>query len=182
MKLMNILKEIYGMTKLSADLESWAVKNGLNFKKVSSEKKPGQYGSSISNNFYQIGDKFALIRYETVTGAPRLNQLRFFVLDAPNTQAKVLSGINYVEDFSEIQQALEKVSLKGGAKTQKTWTKGEINSLIRDLVSDKRYNKFTDDQAFEMAQSILADQSGLEDAIKNAYGVTDAVGWLADRL
>jgi len=180
-RLKDLLTEGYNMTKLGADLESWAKKTGLNFKKVSSEKKPGPYGSSISNTFYQVGDKFAIVRYETVTGAPRLNQLKFAVLDKPNTSAKVLSAVNYVDDFGYVEQALEKAGIKGGKEVTK-WTKGTIDKFVKDLDKDKKYNKFTDAQAGDMAQSVLDDNEGLEQAIKSIYRVRDAAGWLADKM
>ena len=148
---------------------------------MSSEKKPGPYGSSISNTFYQVGDKFAIVRYETVTGAPRLNQLKFAVLDKPNTSAKVLSAVNYVDDFGYVEQALEKAGIKGGKEVTK-WTKGTIDKFVKDLDKDKKYNKFTDAQAGDMAQSVLDDNEGLEQAIKSIYRVRDAAGWLADKM
>jgi hypothetical protein len=180
-RLKDLLTEGYNMTKLGADLESWAKKNGLNFKKVSSEKKPGPYGSSISNTFYQIGDKYALVRYETVTGAPRLNQLRFAIFDKPDLASKATSVQNYVDDFGYVEQALEKAGLKGGKEVTK-WTKGTVDKLVKDLGKDKKYNKFTDAQAGDMAQSVLDDNEGLEQAIKSIYRVRDAAGWLADKM
>ncbi len=185
MKIRIIKEAKYGITSLASDLESWANRNMISIKKISSEKKPGPYGASISNTFYQVGDKFALLRYETVTGAPRLNQLRFAIFDKPDLSTKPISVENYVEDFGYIQNMLEKLNLKGGSgstTSAKTWTKKEIDTLVRDLVREKRYTNFNDDEAFEMAQSILANESGLEDAIKNVYGVTDVVGWLADKI
>jgi hypothetical protein len=168
-KLTNLVNEAYGSTKLSADIENWANSKGLNFKKLSAKKSPGNYGASISNTFLQVGDKYVLVRYETVPGAPRLNQLRFFILDKPDLSAKVLASADYVEDFGYVQSALEKAISASG-------------KVIRDLSKDKKYNKFSDAQAGDMAQSILDDNEGLERAIQQIYKVSDAAGWLADRL
>jgi hypothetical protein len=176
-----LLKEAYGVNKLAADLEAWAKKEGVNFKKVSSEKKPGNYGSTVTNTFYQIGDKFCLVRTETVTGAPRLNQLIFHITDKPDMTAKSLGGSNYVSDFSDITSILKKANIVGG-KEVTHWDKNKIEKFVKDLGRDKKYNKFNDDQAFEMAQSILDDNEGLEKGIKTNYRVTDAAGWLADKM
>lgn len=181
-ELTNLIKEAYGSTKLSADIENWANSKGLNFKKLSSKKSPGNYGSSISNTFFQVGDKYVLVRYETVAGAPRMNQLRFFIVDKPDLSAKVLAGVNYVQDFGYVQSELEKAGLAGGKEATNLTAKSKLDKFIRDLSKDKKYNKFTDAQAFDMAQSMIDDNEGLERAIQQAYKVKDAVGWLANRL
>jgi hypothetical protein len=180
-KLKDLLNEAYGAMKVGADLESWAKRKGINFKKVSAKKNPGPYGASISDTFYQIGDKFALVRYETVTGAPRMNQLKFYLIDKPDTSAKVFYKDEYLEDFYGIQSALEKAGLKGG-KEVTHWDKSKVEKFVKDLSKDRKYHKFNDNQAFDMAQSILHDNEGLEKAIKANYRVSDAAGWLADKL
>jgi len=180
-RLKDLLNEAYGVNKLTADLEDWAKKNALNFKKLSSEKKPGAYGSTITNTFYQIGDKFALVRTDTVAGAPRLNQLMFHVTDKPDMTAKSLGGSNYVGDFSDVTEVLRKAKIVGG-KEMETWDKAKVEKFVKDLGRDKKYNKFSDDQAFEMAQSVLDDNAGLEKAIQSIYKVRDAAGWLADKM
>lgn len=180
-RLKSLLKEAYGSTKLAADLESWAKKNGLNFKKVSVKKQPGPYGATISNTFYQVGDKFALIRYETVAGAPRLNQLRFFITDTPDLSGKAFAKVDFIDDFGYVQNALEKAGLKGG-KEMENWNKSKLDKFVKDLGKDKRYNKFSDAQAADMAQSVLDDNEGLEKAIQQIYRVRDAAGWLANKM
>jgi hypothetical protein len=181
-KLTNLVNEAYGSTKLSADIENWANSKGLNFKKLSAKKSPGNYGASISNTFLQVGDKYVLVRYETVPGAPRLNQLRFFILDKPDLSAKVLASADYVEDFGYVQSALEKAISASGKEAENWNVKSKLDKFIRDLSKDKKYNKFSDAQAGDMAQSILDDNEGLERAIQQIYKVSDAAGWLADRL
>ena len=180
-RLKDLLNEAYGVNKLTADLEGWAKKEGVNFKKVSSEKKPGNYGATVTNTFYQIGDKFALVRTDTVAGAPRLNQLMFHVTDKPDMTAKSLGGANYVGDFSDVTDVLKKAKIVGG-KEMETWDKAKVDKFVKDLGRDKKYNKFSDDQAFEMAQSVLDDNAGLEKAIQTIYKVKDAAGWLADKM
>ena len=181
LKLKDLLNEAYGSQKLSADLEGWAKKQGVNFKKLSTDKKPGNYGGSTSNTFYQIGDKFALVRYVTVGGAPRLNELSFFLIDKPDMTAKVLGSAKFVEEFYDIESVLKRAGIVGG-KEATNWDKPKIEKLIKDLSKDKKYNKFSDDQAFEMAQSILRDNEGLEAAIEKVYRVRDAAGWLANKI
>ena len=58
----------------------------------------------------------------------------------------------------------------------------KIEKLIKDLAKDKKYNKFNDNQAADMAQSILDDNEGLEAGIEKVYRVRDAAGWLADKI
>ena len=181
-RLKDLLNEAYGVNKLAADLEGWAKKNALNFKKLSSEKKPGAYGSTVTNTFYQIGDKFALVRTDTVAGAPQLNQLMFHITDRPDMTAKSLGGANYVGDFSDVTDVLNKAKIVGGAKEVETWNKAKVDKLVKDLGRDKKYNKFSDTQAGEMAQSVLDDNAGLEKAIQTIYKVRDAAGWLADKM
>ena len=181
MKIRIIKEAKYGVIALGQDLEAFANKNSLNFKKLSSEKKPAGYGGSSSNIFYQIGDKFALVRYITVPGAPRLNELSFFLIDKPDMSAKVLGSSQFVEDFYEIESVLKRAGITGG-KEVTSWDKNKIDKLIKDLSKDKNYNNFSGDQAFDMAQSILDDNEGLENAIKMNYGIEDVVGWLANKI
>ena len=181
LKLKDLLNEAYGSQKLTADLEGWAKKQGVNFKKLSTDKKPGNYGGSTSNTFYQIGDKFALVRYVTVGGAPRLNELSFFLIDKPDMTAKVFGSAKFVEDFGEINSILKRAGITGG-KEATNWDKSKIEKLIKDLSKDKKYNKFNDNQAADMAQSILDDNEGLEAAIQKVYRIKDAAGWLADKI
>jgi hypothetical protein len=179
-RLKDLLNEGYGVQKLAADLDAWAKKEGINFKKVSSEKSQ-RFGATVTNTFYQIGDKFCLVRTEIVAGAPRLNQLMFHVTDKPDMAAKSLAGSNYVGSFGDVTNALEKAKIVDGKEIQ-TWDKAKVEKFVKDLGKDKKSNKFSDDQAFEMAQSVLDDNAGLETAIKNIYKVRDAAGWLANKI
>lgn len=182
-RLQKLLLEVYGSRQLGVDLQSWANQKQVNFKKLDSNKRAGSYGSTLSDTFYQIGDKFALVRYETVAGAPRMNQLMFFVLDAPNTSAKVLGGEKYVTDFSYVERVLDSVKDFKASRSLESWNKQKIQALLSDLSKGMRDgNKISDDEAFELAQSALADNPGLEDAIKKTYKVIDVVGWLANSI
>ena len=180
-KLKDLLNEAYGAMKVGADLESWAKRKGVNFKKVSAKKSAAAHGVSISDTFYQIGDKFALVRYETVPGAGRLNQLKFYLIDKPDTSAKIFDKHEYVEDFYGIQHSLDKADLQGG-KEVTNWNKTKVEKFVKDLGKDRKYNKFSGNQAFDMAKQILRDTKGLENAIKTNYRVTDAAEWLADKM
>ncbi|CAB4142253.1 hypothetical protein UFOVP449_10 [uncultured Caudovirales phage] len=180
-KLKHLLNEAYGGNKLVADLEAWAKKNGVNFKKLSAEKQSGAYGGTTTNTFYQIGDKFCLIRYETVGGAPRLNQLKFHIVDKPNMNAKSLGGINFVGDFSDVTSILNKAGIKGGKEVQ-SWNKQTVEKLLKDLQKDSKYRNANDAEAFDLAKGILDDNEGLEKAIEQIYKVRDAQGWLANKI
>lgn len=181
-RLKDLLNEAYGQMKLAADLEAWAKKAGVNFKKLNSQKKPAQYGGSISDTFYQIGDKFILIRYTTVPGAPRLNELKMWILDKPDTSAKVLAGFSYIEDFSNnITLNLQKL-VTGKGKEATKWNKQSVEKLLKDLQKDKQYRNASDAEAFDIANSILDDSEGLEKAIQQIYKVRDVQGWLADKI
>jgi hypothetical protein len=171
----------YGITALGQDLENWANTKGVNFKKLTSQKKPGSYGATISDIMYQIGNKYALIRYQTVAGAPRLNELKMWILDAPDPKATVLAGFPFIQDFGNIKVNLERIISSKGTESP-SWNKASIEKLLRDLTVDKQSRNFNDAEAYETAQSILDDKPGLEDAIKNNYRVTDVVGWLADKM
>jgi hypothetical protein len=105
----------------------------------------------------------------------------FHVTDKPDMAAKSLAGSNYVTNFGDITDLLKKAKIVGG-KEMETWNKAKVEKFIKDLGRDKKYNKFSDDQAFEMAQSVLDDNAGLETAIKNIYKVRDAAGWLANKI
>lgn len=178
----DVLNEAYGVNKLAADLEAWAKKAGLNFKKVSAKKEPGAYGATVTNTFYQIGDKFCLVRYETVAGAPRLNQLKFHVVDRPDMSAKSLGGANYVGSFGDVTDVLNKAKIVSSTKEVTTWNKQSIEKLIKDLQKDKQYRNTNDAEAFDIAKGILDDNEGLEKAIQQIYKVRDAQGWLANKI
>ena len=42
--------------------------------------------------------------------------------------------------------------------------------------------EMSDEVAFEIAESVLFDNPGMDKAILKFYGATDAQGWLADRI
>jgi hypothetical protein len=105
----------------------------------------------------------------------------FHITDKPDMTAKSLGGSNYVGDFGDVTSVLKKVNIVGG-KEMATWDKSKVDKFVKDLGRDKKYNKFSDDQAFEMAQSVLDDNAGLEKAIQTIYKVKDAAGWLADKM
>lgn len=181
MKLASLLKESYGITKLEADLINWAASKGLNFKKLTSQKKPGSYGSSVSDRMYQIGDKYVLTRYQTTPGAPRLNELKMWILDAPSPKATVLAGFPFVQDFGNIRVNLEKIISAKGVEAP-SWNRASIEKLLHDLSVDKQYRNFNDAEAYETAKAILDDHPGLEAAVQNIYKIRDVVGWLADKM
>ena len=180
-KLKELLNEAYGQMKLAADLEAWAKNAGVNFKKLSSKKKPADYGGSTSDTFYQIGDKYILVRYTTVPGAPRLNELKMWILDKPDTSAKNLAGFSWINDFSNIKVNLDKI-VKSKGKEATAWNKVSVEKLLKDLQKDRKYRNMNDAEAFDVANSILDDNEGLEKAIQQIYKVRDVQGWLANKI
>lgn len=181
-KLKQLLNEAYGQKKLAADLEAWAKKAGVNFKKLSSKKKDDKFGGTTTDTFYQIGDKYILIRYTTTPGAPSLNELKMWILDKPDTSGKVLAGFPYISDFRrDIPVNLEKMVSAGG-KEAETWNKQKIEKLLKDLQKDRQYRNMSDAEAFDVANSILDDNEGLEKAVQQIYKVRDVQGWLANKI
>lgn len=182
-KLKSLLKEAYGVQKATKAIEDFAKNNSLTFKKLNQVKKPGNYGGGTTYTFYQIGDKYIVTIYKQVPGAPRLNSVGVYIVDKPAIDAKG-SGMPDVGADYEITDYLKKQSFGNAAEKSAAtkWNKSKLDKFIKDLGADKAYNKFTDDQAWDMAQSILDDEEGLEDAIKREYRVSDVVGWLANRL
>jgi hypothetical protein len=61
----------------------------------------------------------------------------------------------------------------------KVMSKKAIDKLVKELVSDGRHG---DDAAFDIADGILYDEEGLAAGIKKHFNVSDAQGWLADRI
>ena len=61
----------------------------------------------------------------------------------------------------------------------KVMSKSDIDKLVKELVADGRHG---DDEAFDIADGILFDEEGLEAGIKKHYKVSDAQGWLANRI
>jgi len=185
MKLKDLLNEAYGSQKLGQDLQSWASENNVAFAKISAQKKPASYGGSISDTLYRVGIYHALVRYVTVPGAPRLNELKMWLLDGPEKNANVIASKAFIEDFRYVKDILVKYVLptsKMKTRSNNTWDKAKIDRLIRDLSADKQYRSFNDAEAFEVAQSILDDHPGLEDAVKSIYRIQDVQGWLANKI
>tara|TARA_R110000803_G_scaffold2158_1_gene7219 strand:+ start:257 stop:442 length:186 start_codon:yes stop_codon:yes gene_type:complete len=58
-------------------------------------------------------------------------------------------------------------------------SKKNIEKLISELVSDGRHG---DDEAFEIADSILFEEDGLEEGIKKHFNIVDVQGWLANKI
>lgn len=179
-KLKSLLSEAYGVQKATKAIEDFAKKNSLVFKKVNQVKRPGAYGGGTVYTFYQLGDKYIVTIYKQVPGAPRLNSVGVYIVDHPAIDSKG-SGMPDVGADYEVEDFLKKQSF-GNAEEKNTWSKAKVDKFVKDLSADKSYNSFTDDQAWDMAQSILHNEEGLESAIKQHYRVTDVVGWLADRL
>jgi len=61
----------------------------------------------------------------------------------------------------------------------KIMSKSDIQKLIKKLGSD---GPVDDDSAFDIADGILYDEPGLKAGIKKHFGVTDAQGWLANKI
>ena len=59
----------------------------------------------------------------------------------------------------------------------KNWTKHEIDELVSTLITEE----VGDSEAFDIADGILYTEQGLKESIERVYGVSDALGWLADR-
>jgi hypothetical protein len=62
---------------------------------------------------------------------------------------------------------------------EEIWTKEEVNALIRDLKSE---GEIGDNEAFDIAEGILADEPGLKKYIVKVLGIRDPLGWLASRI
>lgn len=58
-------------------------------------------------------------------------------------------------------------------------SKKNIEKLIRELVSDGRHG---DSEAFDIADSILFEEDGLEEGIKKHFNIVDVQGWLANKI
>lgn len=68
------------------------------------------------------------------------------------------------------------------AESEDVWTKAELDKFVKDLTADGRH---PDDEAFDIADGILADSDGekLKAAVKKFYpNVTDVQGWLANKI
>lgn len=61
----------------------------------------------------------------------------------------------------------------------KNWTKKQIQDLVGELNADE---VIEDSEAFDIADGILASEDGLKESIEKVHGVSDAQGWLADRI
>ena len=66
----------------------------------------------------------------------------------------------------------------------KNWTKELIKKELNKLRQDCKENgeEFSDDMAFDIADSFLYDQPGLEEAIEKHMGVTDVQGYVANYI
>ena len=60
------------------------------------------------------------------------------------------------------------------------YDQAKLDDLLRDLKADNL--EMGDDEAFDIAGFILDDEPGLEDFIRTSQGVSDPLGWLADRI
>jgi hypothetical protein len=177
----------FGVQALGELLEGYAKEKGITFSKHDYMKQPGNYGGSTTYTFYQMGNKYGVVRYTTVPGAPRLNNLTFFVTEKPELTEKALAGVQMIDSAYEVRDVLDRVEFKQAEATQPTektkkWTKAQIDKFVNSVRGDLRGEGMSDDQAYDMAKNILYNENGLEDSIKKELKVTDVVGWLADKI
>ena len=60
------------------------------------------------------------------------------------------------------------------------WTKKELDKFIDDLSNPTE--PLDGSEAMDVAADLISYEDGLETAIKKHYGVSDAVGFLADQM
>ena len=58
-------------------------------------------------------------------------------------------------------------------------SKKQINDLVTELTFD---SPIGDDEAFDIADSILFEEDGLEEGIKKHFNIVDVQGWLANKI
>lgn len=58
-------------------------------------------------------------------------------------------------------------------------SKEQILELVKELTAD---GPIGDMEAFDIADGILFDEDGLEEGIKKHFNVSDAQGWLANKI
>lgn len=58
-------------------------------------------------------------------------------------------------------------------------SKEQILELVKELTTD---SPIGDMEAFDIADGILFDEDGLEEGIKKHFKVSDAQGWLANKI
>ena len=181
------LNEAYGVQAIDKSLKTYADSNSLIFKKINSETKQGSYGSNTTFNIYQLGSKFIVTKYEKVAGAPRFNSVKVFITESSTLDGKAIAA-NEPYDESELKSFLGKHDFKGGAEVESTkdtaagWSKEKLTKELKELKAGaKDAGDITDDMAFDIADSWLADNPGIETAIKKHFpGVSDFQGFVAN--
>lgn len=87
------LNEGFGVQAIEKSLQSYAESKKLTFKKLDTIIKKGNYGSSTSFTSFQFGNKFVVVKYEKVAGAPRFNSVKVFITEAQGLDAKSMGAI-----------------------------------------------------------------------------------------
>ena len=149
------------------------------------DAKENVFGTKSTTDKFTLGDVKIITRDTKVPGMGK-DHAEVWVLDKDDpTKGRRFHGMGaYIGLKDYITQ---QVGDTGGAPVSQEdgpiqWTKGKLDNLIADLQKDREINNFTDDQAFDMAGSILDEEEGLEAFVRRALGIKDVVGWLANQI
>lgn len=163
-------------------IETIAQELDLPFKEI--KKTPiKSYGYDAGTMYnYRLGGAEAVIKNNKVPGAPRMNNVELFILQEPGAEkGRVFRSY---ERLDTIKDAISKV-LNGKdnpKEIEKTWTKEDVDSLIKDLRSESEVKKMKDEELFDIVDGIFNTHKGLEDFIKKELKIGDPSGWFVNKI
>lgn len=176
----------YSIKKIVDDkLEPLANKLNLPLVKGKRKVEPHGYGAKRTDQTYRIGDISILIVDIKVPGMGADNP-DIFVLDSNDpTKGVKVRGWSYDNLEELVLKEMEEVNEKPmGPHAPSPWNEKKLQELINDLRSDMSSEGIGDNEAFDIADSILKEPEfeGLAEYLEKTRNITEPLGWLADRI
>ena len=158
------------------------IANDLGVELVSGKRnvKTNVHGTVSRTQEYVIGDITIALKEVKVPGMGADNA-ELWVLDKKDpTKGVRFNGMNGYSGL--IDFIAKELGASGGAPvtSEDGWDDDKLEQFLKDLKADNL--KLSDNEAYDIARGILAEDEGLKEYLEEAKGIADPLGWLADRI
>lgn len=194
------LNEVYynkdwSITNVLTWLKEFATSKNVEAKLITKEKKPTGYGGSMTLYDFKIGNLKVVVVDDKVAGAPRLNEIRVIIgKEIPGEKWKV-TGVALTSMSGGKETVIKNLesrfvagdstgSKPAGGEKAAAWTQEKLKKELASLQQGaKEAGDIDDAAAWDIADSWLADNPGVETAIKKYYPkVSDFKGFVANYI
>jgi len=179
------LNERYSLKKV-VDVKLQPIADDLGADLIKGEKKveKSPHGSVYTNQYYMIGDVKILLKDAKVPGMGA-DDVELWVLDQKDpTKGIRFSGMNGYSGLLDLISG--QMGATGGTPAEpepEPYTMSKLEALLLDLKSaGGDEGPVGDDEAFDLADGILADEPGLEKFLRMKLRIRDPLGWLANKI